>query len=66
MHRFSEYQSLFASEYAKFMDFFKSKTGVHWQDRVTMAGVRTDPELFHYTPPVSRVCLTGWQVIVRG
>jgi hypothetical protein len=34
-----------------FMDFFKKKTGVDWQDRITYAytGLRAS---FQYTPPV--------------
>lgn len=39
-----------------FMDFFKIKTGIEWQDRVLMQGTMPG-SYFQYNPPVSWILL---------
>ncbi|KAL3593743.1 hypothetical protein FPOAC2_08044 [Fusarium poae] len=49
-HRPSPYEGLWQKEMDLFMDFFKKKTGIDWQDRVTLAN--TQPSAyFQYAPP---------------
>ncbi|KAL6913049.1 hypothetical protein ACHAPO_005000 [Fusarium lateritium] len=49
-HRPSPYEGLWRKEMDLFMDFFKKKTGIDWQDRVSLAN--TQPSAyFQYTPP---------------
>ncbi|KAJ4012190.1 hypothetical protein NW752_004584 [Fusarium irregulare] len=50
-HRPSPHEGPWRQEMDLFMDFFKKKTGIDWQDRVTLAN--TQPRAyFQYTPPV--------------
>lgn len=37
-----------------FMDFFRIKTGIEWQDRVLKEKMMPSP-FFHYAPPVSPI-----------
>ncbi|RBR03079.1 uncharacterized protein FIESC28_11806 [Fusarium coffeatum] len=49
-HRPSPHEGPWRQEMDLFMDFFKKKTGIDWQDRVTLAN--TQPRAyFQYTPP---------------
>ncbi|KAL4724929.1 hypothetical protein ACLX1H_008376 [Fusarium chlamydosporum] len=49
-HRPSPYEGKWRREMDLFMDFFKKKTGIDWQDRITLA--HTQPRAyFQYTPP---------------
>ncbi|RGP70799.1 hypothetical protein FSPOR_3819 [Fusarium sporotrichioides] len=49
-YRPSPYEGLWRQEMDLFMDFFKKKTGIDWQDRVSLAN--TQPSAyFQYTPP---------------
>ncbi|KAJ4119922.1 hypothetical protein NW768_010512 [Fusarium equiseti] len=49
-HRPSPHEGPWRQEMNLFMDFFKKKTGIDWQDRVTLAN--TQPRAyFQYTPP---------------
>lgn len=50
----SESPQSFWTEYNKFKDFFKLKTGVDWDQRLIETDVADrDLSLFRYTPPVS-------------
>ncbi|CEI68599.1 unnamed protein product [Fusarium venenatum] len=49
-HRPSTYEGLWRNEMDLFMDFFKKKTGIDWQDRVTLANTQPGA-YFQYAPP---------------
>ncbi|KAF5230053.1 hypothetical protein FAUST_10033 [Fusarium austroamericanum] len=49
-HRPSPYEGLWRQEMDLFMDFFKKKTGIEWQDRVSLANTQPS-SYFQYAPP---------------
>ncbi|KAM5359094.1 hypothetical protein ACJZ2D_014737 [Fusarium nematophilum] len=49
-HRPSSCPGKWRAEFDKFQDFFQIKTGINWEDRVTLAMTKPSP-YFQYAPP---------------
>lgn len=51
-YRETEHPTLWRRQMDAFMDFFKAKTDIDWEERLIRQGT-TQAKYFQYTPPVS-------------